>query len=121
MSLAEEIYARVRHHGANLKIEGDGIAIVHEWKLPKVAAEVIAKHRIELFRYLEAKNAEFEERAAVLEYDEGLPRKMAEQWATMMVYEVPRLPPEDRSYVLTACGRIMDEEITPLLEERRAA
>lgn len=121
MPSAEAIYARVRQYGANLKIEGEAITIVHEWKLPKQAIGVIAANRMELYRYLDDKTAEFEERAAILEFDEGLPRKMAEQWATMMVYEVPRLPPEDRSYVLTACGRIMDEEIVPLLEERRAA
>lgn len=121
MPSAETIYARVRHYGANLQIKGETIAIVHQWKLPKDALSVIAENRDDLFRFLEAKNAEFEERAAILEFDGDLPRKMAERFAETEVYEVVGLSPEDRSYTLTACGRMIDEVFMPLLEERRAA
>lgn len=121
MPSPESIYARVRHYGANLQIKGETIAIIHQWKLPKEAISVIAANRDDLFRFLRAKHDEFEERAAIAEYDGGLPRAIAEEWARLNVYEIPRLSPEDRSYTLTAVDRILNEQFEPLLEERRAA
>jgi hypothetical protein len=112
------IIDRVRAHGANIVLDNGQLLLINRAKLPPEAAGFVRKHRTAIAALLrQDEEAEFEERAAVIQYDGKTPRAWAEQFARILTDRRPKgIDDLDWSYFLTACGRIIDE--TP---DRRAA
>lgn len=113
-----DILDRVRSHGANIVLDDGQLLLVSRGKLPAEAIAFIRQHRTAIAALLrEDQEGEFDERAAIIEYDGKTPRAWAEQFARILTERRPKgVEDLDWSYFLTACGRIIDE--TP---DRRAA
>ncbi|MEW9808578.1 hypothetical protein [Mesorhizobium marinum] len=111
MSDIADLVDRVRSFGANIVLDGNALRIVNRQKLPPTAAAYIAKHAKVIAEYLVSdENIEFEERAAIVEFDGGMPREWAEQFARYLTRTKPANVDEvDWSWFLTTCGRMIDE------------
>lgn len=116
MANAAKILERVRALGANVLIDGGKLVIVNRGKLPAEAMDYIRQNGRAIADYLD-KETEFEERAAIIEFDGGAPRDWAEQFARVLIQSRPaNVSDLDWSWFITQCGRIIDEA-----PERRAA
>lgn len=114
MASVSELVARIRSHGANVILDAGKLRIVNGKKLPAGALDYIKQHGREIADWLCAE-ADFEERAAIVEYDGGAPREMAEQFAKVCAAKRPSGWSElDHSWFIGRCARIIDEaaEIT---------
>ncbi len=111
MTSVVDLVDRVRSFGANIVLEGNALRIVNRQKLPPTATAYIAKHGKAIAEYLRSdENVEFEERAAIVEFDGGVPREWAEQFARYLTKTKPANVEEiDWSWFLTTCGRMLDE------------
>lgn len=107
------IIARLRAHGANIEIIGDGLRIVNRQRLPAGSEDYIAQHRAAIAKFLKFEEADasdaIEERAAIIEFDGHTPREWAEQFARLLAatpstqidrYALP--------WFLDRCGEILD-------------
>ena len=104
-----KILGRIRSHGANVLLDGRKLQIVNRAKLPAGALDYIKAHGREIADFLD-REAEVEERAAVIEFDGGVPRKWAEQFADLLINQKPAGVDElDWSWFITRCGQILDE------------
>ncbi len=113
-----KIMARVRALGANVMIDGGKLKIVNGKKLPGDALAFIKSHAGEIAAFLD-REGEFEERAAIIEFDGGAPREMAEQFARVCIEASKgRWPEPDRAWFIGRCAQIIDEAVAI---ERRAA
>jgi len=111
-----KIMERIRAHGANVVIDGGRLEIVNKAKLPPGAADFVRQNAKSIAAFLD-REAEFEERAAVIEFDGGAPREWAEQFAQFCIDHRPEgVNDLDWSWFITRCGQIIDEA-----PERRAA
>lgn len=120
MASPAEIVARVRAHGANVMIDGGKLIIVNRAKLPAGALDFIKAHGRAIADFLDHE-AEFEERAAIVEYDAGAPREMAEAFAKACIDAAKGMWPEpDRAWFIDRCAAIIDEAAS-LDQQARAA
>lgn len=85
---ARAIIERTRSFGANLTVNSGRLEIVNPRKLPDGAVDIIKANARELVAYLE-READFEERAAIMEYDGGLTRPIAEYLTKMLMANPP--------------------------------
>lgn len=116
-----KILDRIRSHGANVMLDGDKLVIVNPAKLPDGARDFIRQHAKEIAAYL-SDEAEFEERAAIVEHDGGAPREMAERFALACIEDAKgRWPEPDRAWFITQCARIIDEAAAIEASTGRAA
>ncbi|TGT36199.1 hypothetical protein [Mesorhizobium sp. M8A.F.Ca.ET.165.01.1.1] len=106
-----DLVDRVRSFGANIVLDGSALRIVNGQKLPAQARGFIAKNSKAIAEYLRSdENVEFEERAAIIEFDGNIPREWAEQFARFLSRAKPAGVSEiDWSWFLTTCGRMIDE------------
>jgi len=106
-----DLVDRVRSFGANIVLDGNSLRIVNRQKLPASAVAFITKHGKAVAEYLLSdENIEFEERAAIVEFDGCTPREWAEQFARYLTKTKPATVSEiDWSWFLTTCGRMIDE------------
>ncbi|MER9459697.1 hypothetical protein NKI80_07305 [Mesorhizobium sp. M0387] len=111
MADAADLFNRVRSFGANIVLDGNSLRIVNPNKLPASAREYIAKNGKAVAEYLRSdENIEFEERAAIVEFEGGAPREWAEQFARYLSVTKPAgISEMDWSWFLTTCGRMIDE------------
>jgi hypothetical protein len=111
MSSAADLVHRIQSFGANVILDGNALRIVNKQKLPATASAYIAKHGKEIAEYLRSDEyADFEERAAIIEFDGGAPREWAERFARYLGQAKPAGVSElDWSWFLTVCGRMIDE------------
>lgn len=111
MTDVADLLDRVRSFGANIVLDGNTLRIVNRQKLPPAAVGYIAKHGKAVAEYLRSdENIEFEERAAIIEFDGCVPREWAEQFARYLTKTRPAgISDLDWSWFLTNCGRMIDE------------
>lgn len=110
MSSAADIITRVRELGANIVLEKGALRLVNKAKLPAEALAYIAKHKLEIGEFLREQEDDFEERAAIIEFDGKMPREWAEQFADILVRRrPPGISDLDWSWFITRCGQILDE------------
>lgn len=88
MPSPSQIIERIRSHGANIMLDGTRLEIVNPSKLPPGASAFIREHGRGIAEFL-AKEADFEERAAILEYDGHLNRPVAEYVAKLLLSNPP--------------------------------
>jgi hypothetical protein len=95
---ARDLLDRIRRRGVHLSVENDRLVYLGvAGALSNELRETIAAHRVDLIDLLQsnlpprvadwpdARREAYEERAAILEYEAGLPRDEAEQRAREMV------------------------------------
>jgi hypothetical protein len=83
-----KILERVRAYGANICLDGADLQIVNLAKLPDGASNHISQHREAIAAWL-SDEGDFEERAAIMEHDGGLPRREAEDLARLLQAHPP--------------------------------
>lgn len=88
MANPREIMSRIRAHGANVLLDGSRLEIVNPSKLPEGASAFIRRHAKAIAAYLD-REAQFEERAAIMEYDGGLRRADAEYLTKLLLSNPP--------------------------------
>jgi len=82
-----QILAKARSYGANVMLDGHKLVIVNKEKLPAGATDFIRKHALQIADFL-TNEADFEERAAIIEFDGGLSRPAAE-YLTRLLHSSP--------------------------------
>jgi hypothetical protein len=105
------IIARIRALGANVILDAGKLRFVNGARLPADAAQFIGKHRDALIAHLQDEVDEVDERAAIIEFDGGVPRDIAMQFARTIAAAKKHIPDAARAAFLDACGRIVDEEL----------
>lgn len=116
MADVTRIIERIRANGANVTIDGGRLRIVNGDKLPAGALEFIKAHSKEIADWLD-REAEFEERAAIIQYDGGLTRAVAEYLTRLLMASPPdSADPADWSWFVAEAAKKIDA--APL---RRAA
>ncbi len=109
MADPSEILSRLRARGANIMIDGGKLEIINRAKLPEGALEYIKQNARAIADYLD-REAEFEERAAIIEFDGGTPRDWADKFAMFCISHRPAgVSDLDWSWFITRCGQIIDE------------
>jgi hypothetical protein len=104
-----KIMARVRALGANVVIDGGGLKIINGKKLPADALAFIKQHAGAIADWLD-REGEFEERAAIIEFDGHTPREWAEQFAKLLISMRPQgVSDLDWSWFINRAGNIIDE------------
>ena len=120
MPSPSEIMARIRSRGADIMVDAGKLKIVNGKKLPAGALDYIKAHGREIAGWL-AQEGEFEERAAIIEFDGGAPREMAEQFAKVCIEASKgRWPEPDRAWFIGRCAAIIDEASNIELQARAA-
>lgn len=103
-----KILAKVRGHGANIMLDGQKLVIVNREKLPAGALDFIKLHARQIAAFLESE-ADFEERAAIIEFDGGLPRQAAEDLAGILLARPPNdCDPADWNWFVGKAADIID-------------
>lgn len=116
MASVAELIGRIRSHGANVMIDAGKLRVVNGRKLPDGALDYIKKHGAELVAFLD-EEANFDERAAIIEFDGGLTRPAAEYLTKLLMSHPPAGANEaDWSWFVAQAAKVMDD--APL---RRAA
>lgn len=116
MADVTKLIERIRVNGANVAFESGRLRIVNAAKLPEGALDFIKAHGRAIADFLD-REAEFEERAAIIEFDGRAPREWAEQFARVLMQQRPaHVSDVDWSWFITRAGQIIDEA-----PERRAA
>lgn len=116
MADAGQIIERIRSHGANVLLDGDRLEIVNRAKLPAGAADFIRQNAKAIAAHL-GRESEFEERAAIIEYEGGLTRAVAEYLARLLQSNPPAEVSEaDWSWFVGQAAKIVDASVP-----RRAA
>ncbi|RDE08370.1 hypothetical protein [Pelagibacterium lacus] len=111
MADAAAILDRIRSFGANVVLDGDQLRLINSRKLPAEARAFLAQHREAIGDLLRRdREASFEERAAIVEFDAGAPREWAEAFARFLTRTKPAHVSEiEWSWFLGTCGRMIDE------------
>ena len=121
MPSAAEVVERVRSLGANITVDGDKLSIQNRNKLPPEAIAYVRKHAETIADFICAE-AEIDQRAAIMEHDGEVPRDIADFCARAMIPGIPAgISEADRSFYITAIGRIVDEVFLPANDLARAA
>lgn len=110
MSTVVDLLTRVRLRGANITLGPDGLRIINRDKLSAEAVAFIRKHRAAIVEHLrqEDAEAEFEERAGILEFDGGMCRADAEAYARLLLAQPPSdVSPADWSWFVGLAAPIM--------------
>lgn len=104
-----KIIERIRSFGANILLDGRKLEIINAAKLPEGAAAYVRQNAKIIADFLD-REAEFEERTAIIEFDGGSPREWAEQFAKFCISHRPEGVSElDWSWFITSAGKIIDE------------
>lgn len=107
--VAGSIMARIRAAGANVEIDGGKLHIVNGRKVPDDLRAELRRNGRAVAEWLD-REGEFEERAAIIEFDGHAPREWAEQFAAVLIKNRPPAVSDlDWSWFITRCGQIIDE------------
>lgn len=116
-----KIIERIRANGSNVAFENGRLRIVNGDKLPPGALDFIKAHGRAIADWLD-REGEFEERAAIIEFDGRAPRVMAERFARECIDIVRSSVSEfDRAWLLTRAGAFVDEVVEVLHHPDREA
>lgn len=108
MADVARIIERIKACGANIMVDGSKLTIVNRSRLPTGAAEFIREHGREIAAFLE-KEAGFDERAAIIEYDGGLNRPAAEYLTRLLMTSPPAgVDRSDWSWFVGQASQIID-------------
>ena len=121
MSVAVDLLRQVEAAGGSVEARGEKLTLRAPQPLPDLLMDSLRQHKSEVLSFVRTKEAdwltEFEERAAILEYEQGLPRSDAEERAyeTLLVRWLNSNPPEraDRDRC-AACGGWLIGDFVPL-------
>lgn len=83
-----KIIERVRSNGANVMLDGGKLKLVNAKKLSPELIAFVTKHAVDIAASLD-KEAEFDERAAIMEHEGGLTRQAAEYMSRMLISSPP--------------------------------
>lgn len=109
MASVAELVARVRSHGANITLDAGKLRIVNGKKLPDGALDFIKKHSAEVAAFLD-NEGEFDERAAIIEFDGGLTRPAAEYLTKLLMSHPPSgASGADWSWFVGQAAKVMDD------------
>lgn len=111
MADARAIIARLRSFGANIISDNGKLIVVNRDKLPAGAVDFIKQHGGEIAAFLD-REAEFEERAAIMEYDGGLTRSVAEYVTRLLMASPPEGAESDWSWFVGKAAQIIDRSLT---------
>lgn len=110
------VIERIRANGANVEIDNGKLRVVNSKKLPDGALDFIKRHGREIADFID-REAEFEEHAAIIEYDGGLTRAVAEYLTRLLLSSPPSgVEQADWSWFVGHAAKVIDA--APL---RRAA
>jgi len=105
---AAKIIERIRANGANVMCDGGKLVIVNRTKLPDGAIDFIRAQARDIALFLE-REAETEERAAIIEYDGGLTRAVAEYLTKLLMSSPPHgSNPSDWSWFVGEAAKAID-------------
>lgn len=108
MASVSEVIDRVRSFGANITLDGNKLVIVNREKLPTGALDYIKAHGRLIADFLD-KEGDFSERAAILEYDGGLTRSIAEYLTKLLLSNPPEgASPADWSWFVAEGAKIAE-------------
>ncbi|BCH32616.1 hypothetical protein MesoLjLc_45460 [Mesorhizobium sp. L-8-10] len=108
MADAGKILDRIRAHGANVMLDGPKLVIVNREKLPAGALDFIRQHGKEIAAFL-GTESEFEERAAIIEFDGGLSRPAAEYLTHLLLSSAPTdISPADWTWFVGKASQVLD-------------
>lgn len=108
MADARSIVDRIRSLGANIISDRGKLIIVNREKLPQQAIEFVRRHGMEIAAFLD-REAEFDERAAIIEYDGGLTRPIAEYLTRLLMSSAPEGAEQaDWSWFVGRAAQIID-------------
>jgi hypothetical protein len=103
-----KIIERIRAHGANVMIDGGRLEIINKAKLPAGSADYIRQNAKAIAAFLD-REAEFEERAAIMEYNGGLRRADAEYLTKLLMANPPEgIDPADWTYLVSEGAKIAE-------------
>lgn len=89
-------------------LDGRKLEIVNPTKLPEGAAAYVRQHGKDIAAFLD-REAEFEERAAILEYDGHLRRADAEYLTKLLMSNPPQgINPADWTYLVSEGAKIAE-------------
>lgn len=112
MASVEAILARIRTHGANVILDDGKIRVVNGRGLPDGAVSYITTHSREIAAFLE-KEAEFEERAAMMEFDGGLTRASAEYITRFLMGSPPEgTSPVEWQWFVNEAAKLIDSGLS---------
>jgi hypothetical protein len=107
--IAGSIISRIHAAGANVEIDGGRLHIVNGRRVPDDLRVELRRHGKAVADWLD-REGEFEERAAVIEFEGHTPREWAEQFAAILIQRRPRgVSDLDWSWFITRSGQIIDE------------
>jgi hypothetical protein len=107
--IAGSIITRVRAAGANVEIDGGKLHIVNGRKVTDDLRAELRRNGKAVAEWLD-REGEFEERAAIIEFDGHTPREWADQFAKFCISHRPAgVSDLDWSWFITRCGQIVDE------------
>lgn len=99
---------RIRSFGANVMSDQGRILVVNREKLSPAAMDFIKKNGREIASYLDHE-AESEERAAIIEYDGGLTRPIAEYLTRLLMTHPPTgVDQSDWSWFVGQAAQVID-------------
>lgn len=105
---AGTLLARIRDHGANVTLDGSKLVIINRGKLPAGALNLIRANAKVIAGALDDE-ARFEERAAIIEHDGGVPQPVADQLARLLVASPPRdVAPADWTWFVSKAAEVVD-------------
>lgn len=108
MLSAAKIIERIRANGANVMCDRGKLVVVNRTKLPAEALDFIREHAREIATFLD-REAETEERAAIIEYDGGLTRAVAEYLTKLLMSSPPEgSSPSDWSWFVGEAAKAID-------------
>lgn len=109
------IIDRIRALGANVLSDNGKLVIINREKLSAEAVNFIRQNGREIAAYLD-REAEFDERTAIIQYDGGLNRSVAEYLTRLLMASPPEGAEADWTWFVGQAAQIIDR--APL---RRAA
>ncbi len=110
MADAGKIIDRIRGRGANVMLDGSKLVVVNREKLPDGALDYIRQHGKEIASFLGAES-EFEERAAIIEFDGGLSRPAAEYLTHLLLSSPPAdVSPADWTWFAGKASQVLDSK-----------
>lgn len=107
--IAGSIINRIRATGANVEIDGGKLHIVNGRRVPDDLRAELRRNGRAVAEWLD-REGEFDERAAIIEFDGHTPRDWAEQFASILIQHRPRgVSDLDWSWFITRSAQIIDE------------
>lgn len=110
MADVAKIIERIRAAGANVELDAGKLRIVNSKKLPEGALAFIKQHGKDIAAFVE-REGDFNERAAIAEFEGGLQRRHAEEFAAILLASPPAgCNPADWTWFVSKAAEIADTQ-----------